>query len=471
MPEGIFRAGHFELRDLILISSSGKEVDLTVSCVNITIFESLDQQCVTGELAVMDSVNLTSMFPIIGQEYLKMRLATPTVRNRDQMIDYTKNALMVTHIDSKVDIGNGSQGYVINFCSRELVVNERVRVNGTLRGSFSDIVKGIMKNNLESGKNINVEPTADVKKMVAPNVKPLNLIAECARQALSSKFNDPCYVFFETTKGFNFRSLSSLYAQPSLITYEEFIQGTKTKKGAVDVEQDMRGILDFSIVETQDSVYSNMNGSYGSTLYTHDIISKSYQKHIYNYLDNFDKEHHIESTNSEFNGDKKRDYPIVSDSIISKDNKRISDFPGRTYVVPVNGSGTDNSQADEFNSNVFTSYRPQFTLQRRNSQMNQLNSGFIVNLIVHGNTAIAAGDIVDVNIPYTASTKTPRNELYDNIYKGKFLVSKVRHDFYPLDKSHVMNVQVVKDSLPESLPSGFNPEIVEDNPNFNEEVF
>ena len=86
-------------------------------------------------------------------------------------------------------------------------------------------------------------------------------------------------------------------------------------------------------------------------------------------------------------------------------------------------------------------------------------------------TAIAAGDIVDVNIPYTASTKTPRNELYDNIYKGKFLVSKVRHDFYPLDKSHVMNVQVVKDSLPESLPSGFNPEIVEDNPNFNEEVF
>jgi len=61
--------------------------------------------------------------------------------------------------------------------------------------------------------------------------------------------------------------------------------------------------------------------------------------------------------------------------------------------------------------------------------------------------------------------------LYDNIYKGKFLVSKIRHDFYPLDKSHVMNVQVVKDSLPESLPSGFNPEIVDDNPIFNEEVF
>ena len=471
MPEGIFRAGNFELRQLILISSSGMEVDLTAACMSITIFESIDQQCITGELAVFDSVNLTTLFPIIGQEYLKMQLATPTVKNKEQMIDYTKNALMVTHIDSKTDIGIGSQGYVINFCSRELVVNERVRVNGTLRGSFSDIVKSIMKNNLGSGKNINVEPTADTKKIIAPNIKPLNLVAQITKQTLSTKLSDPSYIFFETTKGFNFRSLSSLYAQPSLITYEQFVQGAKTKKGAVDVENDLRSLLGFSIVESQDSVYSNMNGSYGSTLITHDIVSKNYRKHIYNYLDNFDKEHHIESTNSEFNGDKKRDYPIVSDSIISEDNKRISDFPGRTYVVPINGSLNDNSQVDEFNSTVFTSHRPQFILQRRSSQMNQINSGFMVNLIVHGNTAIAAGDIVDVNIPYTASSKTSKNELHDPIYKGKFLVSKVRHDFYIVDQSHVMNLQVVKDSLTEVLPSGYNPEIVSDDGQVNEEVF
>ena len=44
MPEGIFRAGNFELRQLILISSSGMEVDLTAACMSITIFESIDQQ-------------------------------------------------------------------------------------------------------------------------------------------------------------------------------------------------------------------------------------------------------------------------------------------------------------------------------------------------------------------------------------------------------------------------------------------
>jgi hypothetical protein len=75
---------------------------------------------------------------------------------------------------------------------------------------------------------------------------------------------------------------------------------------------------------------------------------------------------------------------------------------------------------------------------------------------------VAAGDIVDINLPYTASTKTSKDEKYDNIYKGKFLITKLRHDFSMVDKSHVMNMEAVKDSLPYKLPSSNNPEIVDE---------
>ena len=51
---------------------------------------------------------------------------------------------------------------------------------------------------------------------------------------------------------------------------------------------------------------------------------------------------------------------------------------------------------------------------------------------------------------------------YDNIYKGKFLITKLRHDFSMVDKSHVMNMEAVKDSLPYKLPSSNNPEIVDE---------
>ena len=45
--------------------------------------------------------------------------------------------------------------------------------------------------------------------------------------------------------------------------------------------------------------------------YTLTIFLVKDTKHIYNYLDNFDKEHHIESTNSEFNKDKRKDFPVI----------------------------------------------------------------------------------------------------------------------------------------------------------------
>ena len=471
MPEGVFRAGNFELRQLVLVGSSGVEVDLSAAVINIPHFESIGQYAITGQMIVQDSVNLSSILPVIGQEYLKMQLATPTVRDKNQMIDFTQNAMMVTSIDEKMEIGNGAVAQTINFCSREMLMNERVRIISSLTGSCSSIVEQVLTSDvgLQSRKKLFFEPSSENKKIVAPNIKPFGIIKQCEIEARSNRFSDPCYLFFETTKGFSFRSLASLYAEPSIITYEQFIQGTKTQKGSVSFEEDIRGILAYNIVESQDSLFTNQVGTYGSTLYTHDIVGKGFQKHIYNYLDNFNNEHHIESTNSEFNGQKKEDFPVISSSIITKDQKRLSDFNGKTFVAPINGRGSDISQQNDFGLYPFTAREPQNTVQVRNSQMSQLNSGFMVNLEVHGNTAIAAGDVIDVNLPFTAAATTTRNETFDPLYKGKFIISKLRHDFLFSDKTHSINMQVVKDSLNEVLPSGDNPEIIKDGgPEFHE---
>ena len=65
---------------------------------------------------------------------LLLKLATASVTGKNQIIDFTKNALSVVKISSRVDIGNGVQAYDINFTSRELVVDQRVRVNQSLKG-------------------------------------------------------------------------------------------------------------------------------------------------------------------------------------------------------------------------------------------------------------------------------------------------------------------------------------------------
>ena len=459
---GIFRAGQFELREAKLVSSSGEVVDITLSTLSVTIFEDINKFTLTGSVIVQDAINLGSFFPLIGQEYLLLKLATASAQGEEVVMDFTKNALNVTNISSRVDTGSGVQAYSVNFVSRELLVDQRVRVNQSLTGSTSDIVKSIYQNILGTSKKLFIEPTADVKKLVAPNQRPFDFIRHLMYNAVSRKHNDPCYLCYETTKGYHFRSLASMYAQPSVMKYESIVAGTRSKKGAVDIAADMSSLLEYNIVSTQDSLITSRMGAYASRLYVHDIISKSYQKHTYNYIDNFKNEHHIESTNSKFRGDNLDDFPIVSDVIITKDNKRISDFPSRTFVQPTSGSGNSNTQVDEFNSPVFTSNAPELWIQKRNSQMEQLKVGYTVTIQVNGNTGVAAGDIVDINLPYTASTKTTKDEKYDNIYKGKFLITKLRHDFSMVDKSHVMNMEAVKDSLPYKLPSSNNPEIVDE---------
>ena len=66
---GIFRAGQYELQEAKIVSADGTEVDLTLSILSLTLFEDIYKFTMAGLVVVQDSVNLSSMLPLIGQEY------------------------------------------------------------------------------------------------------------------------------------------------------------------------------------------------------------------------------------------------------------------------------------------------------------------------------------------------------------------------------------------------------------------
>ena len=92
---GINEAGDFELEVAKLITTSGKVIDLSASMVAITIFEDTGMSAVTGNILLQDSVALTSIGPIIGQEYLELKISTTTFTHESAVIDFTKNVFLV----------------------------------------------------------------------------------------------------------------------------------------------------------------------------------------------------------------------------------------------------------------------------------------------------------------------------------------------------------------------------------------
>ena len=172
---GLKAVGDFELVKAEMITSSGMVIDLSASILNITIFEDTTMTAVSGDILIQDSFALTSLGPIIGQEYLKLKIQTPTLTHEEEIIDFTENVFIINSLESRVQVGNNVQVYLLNFTSSELVSNQRTKVSRSLKGSYSDIVK-IMLNEVNCKKKVYIEPTSGIKRIVAPNVRPFDII-------------------------------------------------------------------------------------------------------------------------------------------------------------------------------------------------------------------------------------------------------------------------------------------------------
>ena len=450
MPgEGSYTGGDFIVDKVLLVTTSGMEIDLIKSFMSITLYEDIFSMTITGKIAIMDSVNIASHGPLLGQEYLHLKIRTPDFTDEDTIIDFSKNAFIVHAISKRMNIGNGIQGYVLSFASQELVRNQRIKVTQSLIDPWSDIVKKMLVDYLDTKKKITIEPSTGVKKFVAPNMRPLDIVVLGTKQAISTFKGEPTYLFYETLKGFNFRTLTSLYDQPPLMEYVPFEPGTNVIDGMVDVHRELRNVLDYEIVSNNDYIVNYRTGMLGSQLITHDIVSKSYETKVYNYFDNFPNESHIVSGVTEG----REEFPILSELFVDEKGRRASDFSARTFLMPTSlAGGVDSQHTTENNTNPYMAYDPHKWLQRRNSQMLQLENGLNVNISVYGNTLINAGDKVLLSLKFATTIKGPRNETRDRFYRGPFLIKRIKHDFLNFEiPQHKMKMGLVKDSLEEEL--------------------
>ena len=167
MAKGIQTAGEFIIEELKLVTTSGLEVDLTTSVIGLTLFEDIFSMTISGTIAIADSVNLASYGPLLGQEYLHLKISTPTFKDESAVIDFSKNAFLVHSISNREKFTDGVQGFTLSFVSPELVRNQRLKVTQSLTDTWSNIVKKMLTDPayIDTKKKIDLEPTAGVKKV------------------------------------------------------------------------------------------------------------------------------------------------------------------------------------------------------------------------------------------------------------------------------------------------------------------
>jgi len=74
MAEGLTAAGEFTVDDARILTSTGLEVNIFPSIIAITLYESTELLTVSGNILMQDSANVANIGPIIGQEYLFLKI-------------------------------------------------------------------------------------------------------------------------------------------------------------------------------------------------------------------------------------------------------------------------------------------------------------------------------------------------------------------------------------------------------------
>ena len=450
-------AGDFVLELAEIISVGETPVDVTAEVMEVIIYEDTQNVTLSGSLIFKDNFNLTNVMPLVGQEILRLKLVTPSLHKRPDIIDFAKEQVFfIYEIEKSVPVGEMYEVLIMNFISMEAMINQRKKISKALKGTYADIVTNILQDELESTKDLYIEPSSGIKQIIAPNWHPFDIIEMAKKESISDEFGSPTYLFYETMWGFHFRSLESLYAAPITGYYTTSSQGglNVLSGGRQDIIGEFQKILEYNVEQKPNTLLNSSSGVYGSTLITHDIFNKKFTTSTYNYLDAFSNEYHINKLQH------KIENPMYSAVAIDDDENRISDFPTKTYMLPVSIKDTtkdnDSQHTNAHGEYPYQGYNPRKWLLRRRSQMAQLNGGFVVTVNINGHTALRAGQIVELALPYSAMQKSVDKELIDKFYRGPFMIKNLQHRFNNTKGTHKIIMTLVKDCLEKELAKTVN---------------
>ena len=452
--------GDYALDEIKIVNSVGESLGLRMGQVQeLNVYEDINSSSLTGSIAIADAHNIISNAALQGNERLIFKLYTPGNEqyNKKMFVDATEETGHPFHIYALSDRKNLTEttmSYILHFCSRELFRNARTRVSKAYNGGFAESVISILRDRegIDTRKHIFFEKTRNQDKIVIPNIRPFDAVNMMASRALSKNGNGAGYYFYETTKGFHFRSYENMLANKTLYPRDEAVTLHYTpKKIHNNTYMNEHGIDSYEFMQHFDTLSQQAMGTYASRVITHNIYDKSYNIKDYNYHNYFAGMYHTDQIGNA----SKRNYHIsnspVDDELReypAKGHKTASDYPNSKVIL----QGTTRFLHGE-NTGIFGTSPDNEGLTEaiRQSQENQVENSTRIKVVMKGHSYLQAGDIVNFRLPSMEPDKGEMNRYgYDEFHSGRYLITKLRHRV--IRSEYKMVLELVKDSTYNKYP-------------------
>lgn len=417
-PETLSFAGDITIEKLSVVSTDGTQYSLMNQVAALQIFEDLYSPFITGTIVIKDSLDFVNALPVIGQEWLDIDISTPTLKEKGGRI---KGQFSLYRVKNREYLGDKSVMYELDFISKEAITDSNIKISKGFTGRVSDIVKQILSDKqvaFDSVKSLVIEETNNATRYVSNYWSPVQNVNYLAQTA-KNQSNSPSYIFFENRDGFNFGSLNTLVASPTIsqkFNYNSYTRSVTNSGAYRDINMDYQRITEFIVKEGVNTIDRLRDGFMASTVVTNDVTTKTFEYKYYNALVGNLMTNHLNK------------HPLIN-------YKFPIDYGAKFLVMPKQQFGFS-SFSDATNTDI---------IQQRLYEMAEKND-FKVNIVVPGRLDYTVGQVVEINSVKVEPLRQSDSlsDATDEIYSGKYLITAINH-FITREK-HECTMELAKDS-------------------------
>ena len=431
---------------IIFFDSDGGFLDITRQVVEFNIYESIFNNTLSADLVIRDAIGIidAGQSPMTGQEYIEITFES----NNPSLIPTPTITFKVHRVANKTELTAGASVFTLHCSSRELEKNMNTSVNTSYKDKIgSEAVDDIFNNfiKLDNNKALAVEESENIVPYTATGHTPFEAINVIARESRSKgKYGDAShYLFYETTQGFNFRTLSNLLQQEPLSGAEYYFSDAAVSD-SYPIE---RTIIGHTYLDNVNTIDSLLKGMYGSETAVIDPITKTFSESSFDYAAEFDRLPHVVGGG----------YPTIN---LGANKPLGSESTGLSHKRLLIGDlARLNGNNITFDSRITANNDP-YTFHGREryrkaplvaSQLASLRQ-YGINISVPVNLNINAGDVIQLFIPGNKDREGVDDSAFINHYGSNptFLVVSTAVKL-TADGDYISTFQCVKESFATDL--------------------
>lgn len=398
----------YVIKELAIVTKGGNTLDIRNIFEEISLFDTILFPVISGQILITDAIGLSKRLLFDGSETILIHL-----KKSDDTDQRTfKKAFKIYKQSNRQNITIQSESYILHFASDELMFSEQLRVNQYYEGTYSKISIKILEDYLQVSKNrLNGFYTQSfgLKKVVIPNLKPIDAIQWCCKRA-TDQLQSPNFLFFENIDGFNFVSLSDLLPKNPVSDVKYQTKNIQNE----DAQQEMSGARSFEVLTQTNFLERTKSGVNAGKFIGFDPITKSIQEQDFSYGSHYENMKHA-NKQPNFSEITNRDGSTNSTTYNSR--KSVSLFTTNRKNSEYIKSHDPYSLTTDENQNAFL-------FQRKAIIENLLSKR--LKIVMPGNFQLSSGYNVNVDLPYMGAKSTDYTNK-DVSITGKYLIVAARH--------------------------------------------